>query len=86
MQKEKGKKQKANGAPVACPFCGSMETQQETDFGTTLAYAQFYCRQCRTPFEWIKWEDKNSSSDLPQFILQESPPLISNGSKSDQRM
>jgi hypothetical protein len=76
MQKAKGKKQKANSSGVACPFCGSKETQQETDFGTTLAYAQFYCRQCRTPFEWIKWTDKNSSSDLPQFILQSQNILI----------
>ncbi|MCI0693500.1 hypothetical protein L0337_16025 [candidate division KSB1 bacterium] len=70
MQKAKSKKHTANDTSVVCPFCGSTETQQETDFGTTLAYAQFYCRQCRTPFEWIKWEDKNLSQDLPQFILQ----------------
>jgi ring-1,2-phenylacetyl-CoA epoxidase subunit PaaD len=70
MQETKGKKQTANGLSVACPFCGSTETQQETDFGTTLAYAQFYCRRCRTPFEWIKWEDKNVSADLPPFILR----------------
>ncbi|MGH7599062.1 MAG: hypothetical protein ACREOI_22125 [bacterium] len=74
MQKEKSKKQTASGLSVACPFCGSKETQQETDFGTALAYAQFYCRQCRTPFEWLKWEDKNSEGaisgrDLPPFLL-----------------
>ncbi len=71
MQKEKSKKQTANGSSVACPFCGSKETQQETDFGTTLAYAQFYCRQCRTPFEWIKWGDENAGNDLPPFLLHE---------------
>jgi hypothetical protein len=73
MQKEKSKKKKASGSFVACPFCGSTETSRETDFGTTLAYAQFYCHQCRTPFEWIKWDDKNVSTDLPPFILQKSP-------------
>jgi hypothetical protein len=77
MQKANSKKQKANGSAVACPFCQSTETQQEADFGTTLAYAQFYCRHCRTPFEWIKWEDEKVSTDLPPFILQKSPTVMS---------
>jgi len=56
---------------VRCPFCGSSETQREADFGTTLAYVQFYCLQCRTPFEWIKWDAKAPQSDLPAFLLNE---------------
>ncbi|MCG3118226.1 MAG: hypothetical protein ALAOOOJD_00389 [bacterium] len=70
MQKEKSKRQTANGSAVACPFCGATETRRETDFGTTLAYAQFYCHACRTPFEWIKWDDKNSETDLPPFFSE----------------
>jgi DNA-directed RNA polymerase subunit RPC12/RpoP len=73
MQKEKSKKPAIkNGAVVACPFCGSTRTQQETDFGTTLAYAQFYCLACRTPFEWIKWEEKISKPDLPAFFSEKN--------------
>jgi hypothetical protein len=68
MQKEKSKQQTTSGSIVACPFCGSPETRRETDFGTTLAYAQFYCLTCRTPFEWIKWDDKKFESDLPSFF------------------
>jgi hypothetical protein len=68
MQKEKGKKQTAGGGAVACPFCGSTATKRETDFGTTLAYAQFYCLTCRTPFEWIKWSDGKTEADLPPFF------------------
>jgi hypothetical protein len=60
--------------PVRCPFCGSLETKRETDFGTTLAYAQFYCLACRTPFEWIKWENKISDKDLPPFLNQPNIP------------
>ena len=73
MQKEKSKEQMAKGsASVACPFCGFTETKRETDFGTTLAYAQFYCLTCRTPFEWIKWDDKISEKDLPTFLVNPS--------------
>jgi len=53
---------------VQCPFCGSQNTTQEAAFGTTHAYSQFYCRACRTPFEWIKWEEREIQSDLPSFL------------------
>jgi hypothetical protein len=73
IQKEKKQKQASPKlAAIACPFCGSTETRRETDFGTTLAYAQFYCRACRTPFEWIKWEDKIAEMDLPAFIIEKN--------------
>ena len=53
---------------VRCPFCHSPNTQCEAAFGTTHAYAQFYCRACRTPFEWIKWEEHAPANDLPPFL------------------
>ncbi len=53
---------------VHCPFCGSSNTLKEAAFGTTHAYSQFYCRACRTPFEWIKWEEREAHSDLPSFL------------------
>jgi hypothetical protein len=68
----KGKSKKPFAEPserVRCPFCNSVETRREANFGTTLAYAQFYCLACRTPFEWIKWDEKASQSDLPAFVL-----------------
>jgi hypothetical protein len=68
MQKEKSKRQTAKGSTVACPFCGSAETRREANFGTTLGYAQFYCCACRTPFEWIKWEENAPPADLPAFL------------------
>jgi len=71
MQKEKDNKPNTtNGSAVACPFCGSTDTTRETDFGTALAYAQFYCLACRTPFEWIKWDDKTPELDLPAFFSE----------------
>ncbi len=53
---------------VSCPFCHSQDTHGEAAFGTTHAYAQFYCRACRTPFEWIKWEEHAAAEDLPAFL------------------
>jgi hypothetical protein len=53
---------------VACPFCHSQDTACEAAFGTAHAYAQFYCRACRTPFEWIKWEEHSPAGDLPDFL------------------
>ncbi len=39
---------------VECPFCGGTDTRLESPFGSVLSVAQYYCRACRTIFEWIK--------------------------------
>lgn len=41
-------------ASPACPFCGGNDTHLESPFGSVLSVAQYYCRRCRTVFEWIK--------------------------------
>jgi hypothetical protein len=51
-----------------CPFCDSTNTRKESDFGTTLAYAQYYCNDCRTMFEWLKWEEIPDDRQLPDFL------------------
>ena len=40
---------------VECPFCSGMETEQFAGFGSQLSVSQYYCRACRTVFEWMKW-------------------------------
>ncbi|HSH45740.1 MAG TPA: hypothetical protein VK966_07785 [Longimicrobiales bacterium] len=40
---------------VACPFCGGDETELHSPFGTALSVATYWCRRCRTAFEWVKW-------------------------------
>ena len=47
---------------VECPWCGGSDTRVEAPFGGILSVAQYYCRACRTVFEWLKWEDKSSDS------------------------
>ena len=40
--------------PAACPFCGSMNTKLESEFGATLCKQLFYCSGCRQSFERFK--------------------------------
>lgn len=60
----------ATVSTVHCPFCDSTNTRKDSDFGTTLAYAQFYCGDCRTMFEWLKWEDRPDDQNLPGFLTK----------------
>lgn len=39
---------------VACPFCGSRDTELASLFGQQLLTVQYYCSACRTPFEKVK--------------------------------
>ena len=45
------------GYPLAtsCPFCGEMETELHSPFGSALSVATYWCRRCHTAYEWIKW-------------------------------
>lgn len=45
--------------PVACPHCGSTDVELEAPFGGSLMTRQYWCRGCRTVFEWIKWEPED---------------------------
>jgi hypothetical protein len=42
---------------VECPFCRGTDTYLQTPFGSVLSVAQYYCRKCRTPFEWMKRQE-----------------------------
>jgi len=42
---------------VACPFCGSTDTELFSLFGQQLLTVQFYCNSCHTPFECVKDDD-----------------------------
>lgn len=40
-----------------CPFCDGLDTHLVNPFGGQLSVAQYWCRHCRTAFEYIKWDD-----------------------------
>jgi ring-1,2-phenylacetyl-CoA epoxidase subunit PaaD len=39
---------------VACPRCGSSDTERLSQFGATACKALYRCRSCREPFEYFK--------------------------------
>lgn len=39
---------------VACPRCGSVDTERLSQFGSTACKALYRCRECREPFEYFK--------------------------------
>ena len=41
-------------AAIACPHCGSQETERLSAFGSTPCKALYRCRACREPFEAFK--------------------------------
>jgi ring-1,2-phenylacetyl-CoA epoxidase subunit PaaD len=40
--------------PVACPLCGSADTEEVSEFGATACTALRRCRECQEPFEHVK--------------------------------
>ena len=42
------------GATVACPRCGSKQTQLVSQFGSTACKAHFRCLACLEPFDYFK--------------------------------
>jgi ring-1,2-phenylacetyl-CoA epoxidase subunit PaaD len=44
----------SGAAPVACPRCGSLETESLSEFGSTPCKALHRCRECLEPFERFK--------------------------------
>jgi ring-1,2-phenylacetyl-CoA epoxidase subunit PaaD len=39
---------------VACPRCGSRQTTQRSEFGSTACKSIYYCDACAEPFEYLK--------------------------------
>jgi ring-1,2-phenylacetyl-CoA epoxidase subunit PaaD len=39
---------------VACPLCGSADTERVSEFGSTACKASYRCRSCREPFQYFK--------------------------------
>ena len=44
----------ADEPAIACPNCGSMNTQLTSQFGSTSCKALYKCLDCREPFDYFK--------------------------------
>ncbi|TVP75249.1 MAG: hypothetical protein EA352_08685 [Gemmatimonadales bacterium] len=38
-----------------CPFCKGRETEVHSIFGAHASVSTYWCRSCRSPFEFMKW-------------------------------
>ena len=45
-----------------CPFCDQTETELINPFGGQLSMAQYWCRRCRTGFDYLKWEKRSNDT------------------------
>lgn len=48
---------------VACPFCNSTDTEMIALFGQQLMTSQYYCRNCHSAFEAIKWVETKTTEN-----------------------
>ena len=48
---------------IQCVFCGSAEVELFSLFGQTLLGSQYYCRNCRSIFEVVRFDDADLESD-----------------------
>jgi ring-1,2-phenylacetyl-CoA epoxidase subunit PaaD len=39
---------------IACPYCGSRNTEQKSEFGSTACKAIHFCNSCHQPFDYFK--------------------------------
>ena len=49
-----GSAQAAHDAPITCPNCGSIDTEQLSAYGSTPCKAIHRCLACREPFDYFK--------------------------------
>jgi hypothetical protein len=40
---------------VPCPFCDGVHTELHSPFGPQLSVATYWCNDCRTAFDYVKW-------------------------------
>ncbi len=62
-------------AAIACPFCGSTATELFSLFGQFLLASQYYCRDCKTVFDVVRWE----TADQDSTGGQAGPPPADSG-------
>lgn len=53
----------ANKEHPHCSFCGSDNVQRIAVFGTAQLVRQYYCNNCRSVFEYIRWQDDGKDED-----------------------
>ena len=57
MRDSVGAERLPGGLPEApqCPFCEGSSTELMNAFGSQLSVSTYWCKECRSPFELMKW-------------------------------
>lgn len=58
---DEGRRPGAIPTAPECPFCGDAETELFNTFGSQLSVSTYWCRKCRSPFEFFKWGGRGPS-------------------------
>ena len=53
-ERARGKRALFAEPEVACPACGSRDTERVSEFGSTACKAHYRCLACREPFQYFK--------------------------------
>ena len=56
---------RSTGLPASppCPFCEGKETELANAFGSHASVSTYWCRECRSPFEVLKWRRGNRGTE-----------------------
>ena len=58
---------------IKCVFCDSAEVEFFSLYGQTLLGSQYYCRNCRSIFEVVRFDDADlEKADLEKADLEEA--------------
>ena len=49
---------------VVCLFCESTDVEMMSLFGQTLLGSQYYCRECKSIFEVVRFDDEDDVDEL----------------------
>ncbi|WP_453991202.1 PaaD-like zinc ribbon domain-containing protein [Bacillus nitroreducens] len=55
------KQMSANHETVQCSFCSSENVKRISSFGTAQLVRQYYCNDCKSVFEYIRWQKENAA-------------------------
>lgn len=53
----------SRGPAVVCPFCGSADVERLSRFGSEISKQGYFCNDCRSPFERIKYDGQRPDTD-----------------------
>ena len=52
---------KDKAGKIACPYCNSTDNELFSLFGQTLLGSQYYCHNCHTVFEAVRWDEPETN-------------------------